>query len=194
VGFLSLSYVIFWSGRLLVKKFIDGLLFGSGFAMAFSIIWYVSGYIIYPTLIASHFKQTQDERFPSEKLPSTSSFSESKHVSKPFHDLTLDQQIQSASVIAVAKFELSDDGKMKAVLKEFLKKDPDTTFYYNIGDEHADSSYHPKDDVSHGDGVIIFFTGSPATMRMSISYAGDGIGGLGDIPLKLFGEKCKAMN
>jgi hypothetical protein len=185
---------IFLAGRLKVKKFIDGLLFGSGFALAFSIIWYVSAYIIYPTLIDSHFKQTQDDRFSSEKLPGISSFSESRHESKPFHDLGLAQQIQTSSVIALARFESSDDGKMKAVLKEFLKKDPDITFYYNIGDEYPDSSYYPKNNVGHGDGLVIFFTGSPAMMKRSMPYDGDRIRGLGDMPLELFREKCKATN
>jgi hypothetical protein len=185
---------IFLEGRLKVKKFIDGLLFGSGFALAFSVIWYVSAYIIYPSLIVSHFKQSQEGHFSSEKLPVNSSFSNSRYEVKPFHDLKIDQQIQRASVIALARFEPSDDGKMKAVLKEFLKKDPSIEFYYNIGDEHPDSSYYPKDDVGYGDGVVLFFTDSPATMRMSISYYGDRIRGLGDIPLELFREKCKATN
>lgn len=113
---------------------------------------------------------------------------------KPFHELSLDDQIKQASVIAIAKYEKSSDGKMKAILKEFLKKEPGTTIYYNIGDEYPGSSYYPKENTMYGDGVIIFFTGSPATMKMSMTYSGDRIRGLGDIPIELFRKKCNDKN
>jgi hypothetical protein len=45
--------------------------------------------------------------------------------------------------------------------------------------------------MNYGDGVVIFFTGSPASMSMSMSFSGDRIHGLGDIPLQLFKQKCE---
>ncbi len=79
---------------------------------------------------------------------------------------------------------------MKAIIKEFLKKEPDTTIYYSVGDEYKDSSYCPSQNTKYGDGVVISFVGSPATMRMSMSYSGGRIHSLGDIPMELFKEKC----
>ena len=113
---------------------------------------------------------------------------------KPFHELSLEDQIKQASVIAIAKYQKSSDGKMKAIINEFLKKEPGTTIYYNIGDEYPGSSYYTKENTMYGDGIIIFFTGSPAIMKMSMTYSGDRIRSLGDIPIELFRKKCKDNN
>ena len=75
---------------------------------------------------------------------------------------------------------------------EFLKKESGVTVYYHLGDEHAPSSHYPKANTDYGDGVIIFFTGSPAVMQMSMSYSGDRIRGLADMPLELFRQQCRA--
>ena len=83
---------------------------------------------------------------------------------------------------------------MRAIIKEFLKKESNTTIYYDIGDEYPSSSYYPREGTRYGDGVIIFFTVSPATMRMSMSFSGDRIHSLGDIPIELFKEKCNDPN
>lgn len=108
----------------------------------------------------------------------------------PFHKLEIDDKIKQSSVIAIAKYETSKDGKMKAVIKEFLKKEANVTIYYEVGDELPSSSYYPVENMNRGDGVVIFFTGSPATMKMSMAYYGDRITGLGDIPMQLFRKKC----
>lgn len=109
---------------------------------------------------------------------------------KPFYELGIDEQIKRASVIALARYERASDGEMKAVIKEFLKKEPNVQIYYKVGDEYAPSSYYPGGKTVYGDGVVIFFTGSPATMQLSMTYSGDRIHGLGDIPIELFKEKC----
>ena len=109
---------------------------------------------------------------------------------KQFYELSPEEQIARASVIVLAEYEPSSDGKMKAVIKEFLKRDEGITFYYELGDEHPSSSYYPKEDTKYGNGLIIFFEGNPASMRQSLSYYGDRINSLGDMPLELFKSKC----
>jgi len=180
----------------MLKKFTDGLIFGCGFTISFLAIWYIATYTLYPRLISSITKsanqQLSQEGFsiPSEQTaPDTK-----RQLSKPFHELSVEEQIKNASVIALARFEKSPDGKMKAVIKEFLKKDPGVIIYYNIGDEYPSSSYYPNENRGYGDGVVIFFTGSPASMGMSVTYTGDRISGLSDIPIELFKQKCKEPN
>lgn len=180
----------------MLKKFTDGLVFGSGFAISFVAIWYIATYTLYPMLISSVTKsasqQLSQEGF---SIPSEQTVPDIKRqLSKPFHELSAEEQIKNASVIALAKFEKSSDGKMKVVIKEFLKKDPEVKIYYNIGDEYPSSSYYPSENKGYGDGVIIFFTGSPASMGMSVTYTGDRISGLSDIPIELFKQKCKEPN
>jgi len=126
--------------------------------------------------------------------PEIPPFSTEKAPTIPFHELELDQQIEQSSVIAIARYEPGNNGEVKAIITEILKKDPNTTFYYNIGDEYKSSSYYPRDNTRYGDGVVIFFTGSPANMRMSMSYHGDRIRSLGDLPIELLRKKCKEKN
>jgi hypothetical protein len=79
---------------------------------------------------------------------------------------------------------------MKAVLKELLKKDEGVLFHYQVGDEYSPSSYYPKQGTNYGDGIVIMFAGSPVSMRTAMSYSGDRIGSLGDMPMELFRNKC----
>jgi hypothetical protein len=109
---------------------------------------------------------------------------------KPFHELGIDEQIAQASVIALARYEPAADGEKKAIIREILKQDPGTEMYYKVGDEYAPASHFVASGTDYGDGVVIFFTGSPAMMMMSMGYSGDRIRGLGDIPIELFRQKC----
>jgi hypothetical protein len=180
------------------KKFTEGLVFGGGFGISFILLWYIAAYLIYPIFVTPHIQDSvskQISELESQMSPSMSSRYEMPD--KPriqFHELSLEEQIKTASVIAIAKYEKSSDGKMKAIIKEFLKKEPGATIYYNIGDEYPGSSYYPKENTMYGDGVVIFFTGSPASMRMSMSYSGNRIHSLGDIPIELFKKKCEEPN
>ncbi len=166
----------------MLKKFTDGLIFGAGFSISCVVILFLAGFLILPMFMSKHIEYPtgiEQSNVQDHFKPSVS-----------FHDLGIEERIKQSSVIALAKFEPSPDGKMKAIIKEFLKKDLGVTIYYNIGDEHPSSSYFPQKDVGHGDGLVIFFTGSPANMKMSTSYSGDRIHGLGDIPVELFKKKC----
>ena len=181
----------------MLKKFIEGIVFGSGFTISFVAIWYVAAYLIYPMFVESQIEQATYKRLSNGKKIEPSVTSETNTFDEsgiPFHELGLEEQIQKSSIIAMAKYEPSPDGQMKAIIKEFLKKDPNVTFYHKLGEEYPSSSYYPKDNTSYGDGVIIFFTGSPARMRMSMSYSGGFIRGLGDMPIELLREKCKVPN
>ena len=177
----------------MLKKFAEGLVYGCGFAISFVAVWYLAAYAIMP-MFASRIERAANEHLSERGRPPPPGESGSAGAiepGKPFHELGIDEQISKSSVIALARFERAPDGRMKAIIREFLKKDPGVTVYYSVGDEYKLSSYYPGERKSYGDGVVIFFTGSPATMRMSMTYSGDRIGGLGDIPLELFRNKCK---
>ena len=170
----------------MLKKFTDGLIFGAGFAISCMVLLFLFGSLIFPMFVSKHIDYPTDIEQSNVEAHSQPSI--------PFHELGLEDQIKQSSVIALAKFEPAPDGKMKAILKEFLKKDLGVTLYYNIGDEHASSSYYPKENRSHGDGLVIFFTGSPANMKLAMSYSGDRIHGLGDLPMELLRKKCGEPN
>jgi hypothetical protein len=99
-----------------------------------------------------------------------------------FDRRTPESRVQSASVIAVAKWERSDS-TLRCVVTDILKQAPDTAFYYKVGDEIKTLNQHITNNADYGDGQILFFTGSPARLEETAAYRGDRVTGLGDIPI-----------
>jgi hypothetical protein len=130
---------------------------------------------LFPLAIAKRVAASLPGAFSPESIVARDSFA-------GFSDWPLEKQIDKASVIAVARYE-KDGDRYKAVISEILKKGPNVQFHYKVGDEYPQGGYYPEDGTSHGDGQIIFFTGSPTTMRYLCSFYGDRIAAFGDMPL-----------
>jgi hypothetical protein len=131
---------------------------------------------LYPWAVARRIRASLHEGAP---LPCTTY--EDQYAD--FHEWPLEKQIEKATVIAIARYE-KEDGRLKCVISEILKQTPDMKFYYKVGDEYRPGSHYMKDDVTYGDGVVMFFTGSPAMMRYACSFQGDRIAGFGDMPIE----------
>ena len=131
--------------------------------------------ILFPSLVAKRWMRTMPDR------PGVSETAGPEQYNN-FPDWPVEKQIQSASVIAIGRYQKSGD-TLKCILAEILKQKPDATFYYKTGDEFAHGDIHIRDNTSYGDGQIMFFTGSPARLQYSCSFTGDRIGGMGDMPL-----------
>jgi len=101
----------------------------------------------------------------------------------------MDEQIKQADAIALATYQKAADGRMRAIITEFLKKKPGAEVKYHVGDEDPFASYYPKPRARHGNKIIIFFTGPSDTM--SLAVYGDRIPSYGDITLEEFKNKCK---
>ena len=155
-------------------------------------------FFVYPNLmefqIEKGSKNSLNDSVESRSSESSASFSRKFEFGKQFHELPLEEQIKESTAIAIARFESSNDGRMKAIIKEYLKKKEGVKIYYDVGDEHPSSSFYPEKNTNRGEGVIIFFGGNPASMKMSMTYEGEKIRSLGDIPMSLFKEKCKEGN
>jgi hypothetical protein len=162
------------------RKFLEGLIFGAGVAVAFIAFGGIA-FFLWPA--ATSLTPAMDPESAQDRVLAEQGVQ--------FHRLPLEEQIRTASVIALARYEPAPDGRRKAIIKEFLKKDSGTVLYYKEGDEYSSASFYPEQGVHRGDGLIIFFVGSPADMRMSMSFSGDRIRGLGDIPVELFKRKCE---
>ena len=168
----------------MAKKFLEGLVFGAGFGISFLAVFLLYAFIAMPAFVSGNIQTNEERPLTSKPWPSTG------QAHPNFHELALEEQIKAASVIALVRYEPTSGGKVKAVVKEFLKKDSGVELRYNIGDEYAQASHYAGGGSDRGDGVIVFFVGSPAEMRMATTYSGDRIRGLGDIPLELFRDKC----
>ena len=174
------------------KKVLDGLMFGAGFGVSFLAIWMVFGFLT-PMIFSSAFRGVEgpsSESAPRIVAGGSAVRPETESESLDFSEMGPDEIIKHSSVIALAKFEHAPDGMLRARISEILKQDPGVEIKYKPGDEYPSANRYPRAGTDYGEGVVLFFTGSPATMRMSMSYDGDSIGGLGDIPMQLFRKKC----
>ncbi|MFZ6800577.1 hypothetical protein [Undibacterium sp. Di24W] len=166
----------------MLRKFKDGLIFGAGFSVAFLVLSYL-GFLLF-----TNMKWTNN-------TPVSENGEHIKVVKEiPFHELSPEEQINRASVIALAKHEKLPNGKYAAVVKEFIKKDPNTTVYYKIGDEYPRNPNAPEVDKSYAENMLIFFTGSPATMVSSFTYSGERISSLGDMPIEVLRNKSRGKS
>jgi hypothetical protein len=98
--------------------------------------------------------------------------------------------IQTA--ILLVTYKPVSDGKISAVIGEFLKKDIGAQISHDVGDEFPPASYYPDSNKDRGTGALVFLTGTPAYMRMSLSISENRIAGLGGMPIEAPREKCRA--
>jgi hypothetical protein len=168
--------------RPVLQKYLYGLAFGAGFGIAASLVL-LFGPGLFMAVSGHHGIPVVESRSPAATAASGKP-------ERQFHEESVDEQIRQSSVIAIGRYERDPDGKLRMIFKEFLKKAPGTEIYYEIGDEY-EMSYRPQSERKEGEGMLFFFVGSPADMRMSMTYHGERIAGLGDIPLKLFRQKCQ---
>jgi hypothetical protein len=166
----------------MLKKFVEGLVFGAGFAVSLLVVGWLGLSLIVPMSFGP---------LPHPAGTELTTFSSTYEAEEtPFHELPIDQQIEVATVIALVRYEPAADGKSRALISEILKKDPAVTFHYSVGAEYGEVSYYPKPDTKYGDGGVVFFAGSPPEMRRSMSYSEGRILGLGDMPLELLRQKA----
>ena len=114
-----------------------------------------------------------------------------------FHELTIEEKVANATLIALARFETEND-RHRAMLTEVLKRDDNVAFYYEVGKEYPHASRWKNPDVSLSEGPVIFFVGSPAEFRYSSNLEHDRLLGAGDMPLselrRLIAESAEALS
>lgn len=97
--------------------------------------------------------------------------------------LTLEQKVKRASLILITENK-QENGKIRSIIKEELKRTPKTEFHYSVGDEYSPASIlQPKADTRYGDGALVLFQGSPAMNHGSYAIYDGRIPGLGEIPV-----------
>ncbi|MEM7708111.1 MAG: hypothetical protein AAF358_21340 [Pseudomonadota bacterium] len=162
----------------MLKVLLKGAAFGLGFATSCAIVWIV----LDPLSAVTQSNQEQAAaltREPPFEAPN-------------FFDQTVEEQISSSTVIALTRYIDGPNGKI-SILDAILKRNPGTEFYYEVGDQFPNSEYFSDPiDSRFGDGQVVFMSGSPATMRAAMSYRGERISNLGDMPLEVFLAKCEA--
>lgn len=173
-----------------LKRFTEGLLFGAGFAISFTVVWYVAAYVIFPATVGPKIEKEANKQlseYNSKVVPPEVR----REMERPFHEMGPEESIAAASAIALAKYEPAPDGRMKAVVTEFLKKELDAKVPYDIGDEYSSGSYYPKENVSRGEALLLFSKTRRSQEQVPWPFYHDRIAGLGDMPMELFRKKVK---
>ena len=141
------------------RKFLEGLVFGAGFSIAFVAIWMAAWFFLLPRIvewqlpddIEWHISEEGDagSRGPTFEQRLNERMDERLEASlaerRPVHAQTVEERIDNADAIAVAMFEPDDDGRMRATITEFLKAGPMGRYTYEIGDEFSSASYYPEE-------------------------------------------------
>jgi len=173
------------------RKFLDGVAFGTGFGIACAGLYLIASFVILPSLFDNNISSPDTPTVVSPddgQLSSDDGWADTDF--DEFYNAPVDEQIESATAIALAEYVPSNDGRMRAVISEYLKQTAGVEPPYAVGDEHPRLSYYPTEGEIRGDGLVIFFAGS--RMMMSTTFRGGRISGLSDIPLDLFREKCSS--
>jgi len=161
-----------FSGYLFNKLF-GGAAFGVGVLLIFLLFFFwVAPHISYVFVPMGG----QTSFFNAPSLPHNMDFSQ----------LTTEEKIKVSSAIAIASYQRSKEGGNRVIVQEFLKKDPASELTYAVGDEVPDALIHRPLSANLGDGVVIFFVGSPAQTKMTANYANGMIYGLNNISLNDF--------
>lgn len=169
------------------NKFVSGLVVGLGFSIA--LVTVITAWVV---LVIPHVVESGPMTV-YQSSTTTSTDKNSFHIEK-FGELPLDEMIANATVILRTEIRKNEQGRYQSVIKEILKQQDGVDFYYKVGDvynDHSDYNNYEERRITIPNGFIVFMTGSPATMRYSVSYSeNERISGLGDLPLVLLREKC----
>lgn len=84
------------------------------------------------------------------------------------------------------------EGTVVDTVAEVLLLRPGTVLHYRVGDRFGRFEEAARPDTSYGDGRVVFFTGSPARMRLSVTHHQGRLAGLADLPLDLFRQLVAA--
>jgi hypothetical protein len=97
--------------------------------------------------------------------------------------MTFEEKVKRASIVLITENK-KEGGKIRAMIKEELKRAPNTTFHYSLGDEYLPVSItEPKENTHYGEGSVVLLQGSPATNHGSYSIFNGSIPGLGEMPV-----------
>ena len=161
--------------------FKKGLIFGAGFIISAITV----GYLAISLFVGFIYESDETEGYQ---------WSSRTYDSQSFEGTTLEEKIELSSAIFIAKFEETDNGFVTAVVTDIIKTTPDAELKYSVGDIYPDASYYKEDNVRHGDGVVIFFAGSPGKQKMTFNYSNNRIGGLNNISVEQFISKTVGPN
>lgn len=167
----------------MLKKFLLGIVFGTGFTIAVLCLYTVWMFYVLPPLLTQNMSSevTITENTEKKNLyPNTPNF----------HELSVDEMVEKSTAILTVRYEEGENGNYKSIVEDILRKDDGIELYYRVGEVYEEDSHYKITDNHIPKRAIVFMQGSPASMRFSTTFSGERIRGLGGISLSLLKEKC----
>jgi hypothetical protein len=107
-----------------------------------------------------------------------------------FIELSLERRINSASLIALARFDTRGDNA-RCRISEILKVSPDTQFGFKVGDVYPYCHQYKKDGNQYHEGLVLFFFGNPPDLQGVTFFEGDKVSQLGGMSLSELRQEIK---
>lgn len=167
----------------MLKKFLSGIVFGTGFTIAALCLYTAWMSYVLPPLLTQNINSEATITENTEKrnlYPNTPNF----------HELSIDEMVEKSTVILTVRYEEGENGNYKSIVEDVLKKDDGVELYYEVGEAYEEDSHYKMTDKYIPKRAIVFMQGNPASMRFSTTFSGEKIRGLGGISLSLLKEKC----
>lgn len=102
-----------------------------------------------------------------------------------------DALIKASSAIVYSDNKLAN-GELHSEIREILLLRPGVTFNHKVGEAYPLPLQMHDTNVHHGDGQLVFFTGSPANFKESVTVYDGRVLGFDDMPLDTLKAKILA--
>lgn len=158
----------------MIKVFIKGLVFGSGFTIALIVIGFVA------------------TKYFESRI--TSDINALNAESNSWDSLSDEQKFLQATAIAIVRYSDGEEGVRIGSITEIHKSDPNIDIAYEIGQLYPDTNYYPKYKHDNRTGAILLIRGSSARNSGTWFLYDDRVAALGDMPLELLIKKFKQEN
>ena len=149
-------------------KLLTRLSFGCGFIISFLLVFFLFLTFSSFTITSDSSNQTSVEK---KKLASDASIRSFKQTFQFYITHDIEERIQQSDIIAITEYEKSPDGRMKAVIRRFLKGESDINFPYDLGDEYLLYSYYPPSNNAGKKGIILMLYKNRAMGSMAYPYS-----------------------
>ena len=149
------------------KTFFKGIIFGCGFCVSI---------MIFHIAMQKYYEQ----KFLNERISSQNKTLETmrknqeelKKVQEPKKNESIEPQdlVRKSSVIAILEYKRNFGEKTKVIITEILRINEGVEFNYIVGDEYPFDTQSYNGEELSGDGVVAFFSGSPALLQSAMVH------------------------
>lgn len=169
------------------SKFKDGLAFGAGFSLVYFLVSWGYSQVWFMTfdgnVSESEFMldtPASSKEPESGELPATVKAVVDERL-EDFFELPLEEKLELADFIAIARFEEQPDGRQAAIITDILKGAGSRRQHFEVGDEWRDASYFPGASKHEWNSEAVLIIRAPGGKGTTMGFDGDRLRSFGGI-------------